>query len=552
MSAEGTWFFYCAGVALLLALAARAADAAARELGVAGRWAWLTAMLGSVLVPGISWLGLRMWSSPVPALPDAMALALPVLTLEAVESSAAGGINLLLAAWLCMSALLTVMLGVGIVRLQAARKVWRPAQVDGTPVLLTEDVGPAVFGLRRASILLPAWALTIEEDLRALMLLHEREHVRAGDQWLLSVALLLVVVMPWNPVLWVQLHRLRLAVEMDCDARVLKRSGDARTYGALLLEVGRRRAAPLPVLTLSEPVTFLEQRIRVFTRAARPHAMRRALGLGAVSLSLLVLAVCARDPVSPQPLPVEEELAVSMEGPVFTPYTVKPALKNRAQVAAALQRNYPPLLRDAGIGGQTLFWFFIDAQGVTRKVMIQKSSGHAELDAAATNVAALMEFTPARNGEKPAPVWVSIPITFASRGNADAATDASPRTYSTEPLNNPRPGATNLSATPQNGPYFTPYTQKPTLSNPDALSEIFRRFYPPLLRDAGIGGRAIVWFNIDETGRVADVRINEGTGHAQLDAAALEVARHMTFEPARNQGAPVPVWVAIPITFSSR
>ena len=48
--------------------------------------------------------------------------------------------------------------------------------------------------------------------------------------------------------------------------------------------------------------------------------------------------------------------------PVFTPYTVKPELKNRDAVGRALVRNYPPLLRDAGIGGTVLTWLLINEE----------------------------------------------------------------------------------------------------------------------------------------------------------------------------------------------
>ena len=41
------------------------------------------------------------------------------------------------------------------------------------------------------------------------------------------------------------------------------------------------------------------------------------------------------------------------------------------------------------------------------------------------------------------------------------------------------------------------------------------------LRDAGIGGTARVWFLIDETGSVADTRIQESSGHQAIDEAAL-------------------------------
>lgn len=101
--------------------------------------------------------------------------------------------------------------------------------------------------------------------------------------------------------------------------------------------------------------------------------------------------------------------------PVFTPYTVKPALRNNTEVQRALQRNYPPLLRDAGIGGRTLMWFFIDETGKVVKTQVNESSGYEQLDQAAEKVASIMQFTPALNRDKKVPVWVAIPITFSSR-----------------------------------------------------------------------------------------------------------------------------------------
>ena len=38
------------------------------------------------------------------------------------------------------------------------------------------------------------------------------------------------------------------------------------------------------------------------------------------------------------------------KAPTFTPYTKQPEITNKGEVAAALQREYPPLLRDAGVG----------------------------------------------------------------------------------------------------------------------------------------------------------------------------------------------------------
>lgn len=101
--------------------------------------------------------------------------------------------------------------------------------------------------------------------------------------------------------------------------------------------------------------------------------------------------------------------------PVPTPYTVAPELKNREEVQRALVRFYPPLLRDAGIGGTVLVWFFIDETGQVQKSLIKESSGHKSLDEAALKVAEIMRFSPALNRDQKVRVWVALPITFAVR-----------------------------------------------------------------------------------------------------------------------------------------
>src|SRR5690606_38700405 len=133
--------------------------------------------------------------------------------------------------------------------------------------LITQATGPAAIGLRRSAVVVPAWALELDAELRSLLLRHERSHVEAGDPRLLFAGVLLLAAMPWNPVVWLQLLRLRNAIELDCDARVLASGANPRRYGSLLLEVGRRRSAhALVMATFAEPRIFLEERIRRIAR----------------------------------------------------------------------------------------------------------------------------------------------------------------------------------------------------------------------------------------------------------------------------------------------
>lgn len=99
-------------------------------------------------------------------------------------------------------------------------------------------------------------------------------------------------------------------------------------------------------------------------------------------------------------------------GPTFTPFTEAPAVLNRDEVVDAMVRSYPPLLRDAGIGGTARIYFFIDEQGSVQQVRLDRSSGHDALDQAALNVAGAFRFSPALNHGERVPAWVSFPITF--------------------------------------------------------------------------------------------------------------------------------------------
>ncbi len=113
------------------------------------------------------------------------------------------------------------------------------------------------------------------------------------------------------------------------------------------------------------------------------------------------------------PPPDEVETDIS-SAPSWTPYTVRPSITNRSELERALQREYPPLLRDAGIGGTTVVWFFIDETGAVKNQQVHTSSGHQSLDEAALRVAPIVKFNPALNRDKAVPVWIELPITFTT------------------------------------------------------------------------------------------------------------------------------------------
>lgn len=123
-----------------------------------------------------------------------------------------------------------------------------------------------------------------------------------------------------------------------------------------------------------------------------------------------------QNPVDRLPPPPDSVISHGLpDEPVFTPFTVRPGIKNRDEVQKALVREYPTLLRDAGIGGTVEVWFQIDEEGRVGRTLVNVSSGQAALDAAALAVADVIEFTPALNRDKRVGVWISLPITFTTR-----------------------------------------------------------------------------------------------------------------------------------------
>ena len=209
-----------------------------------------------------------------------------------------GAINRL---WLLASATLLLLGLMGMARVSYL--VWRSRArtqgatgadvVEGVPVVITESLGPATVGLLRPRVLIPRWVLALPLVQRRYVLRHEEEHRRAQDARLLFLASLPLLLMPWNLSMWWLVRRLRLAIEMDCDSRVVAALGDAPRYGDLLLKVAlaESRGPRLQPAFLGR-VGMLERRL-VHLLDAMPRGLlqRVVLPLAAVLLLFLVLSV---------------------------------------------------------------------------------------------------------------------------------------------------------------------------------------------------------------------------------------------------------------------
>jgi TonB-dependent SusC/RagA subfamily outer membrane receptor len=174
--------------------------------------------------------------------------------------------------------------------------------IDGVTVRVTDALGPAVIGVRHPRIVVPAWLLERSAHEQRLVITHEQSHIAARDPLLLLAACLAVALMPWNPIAWFALARLRLAIELDCDRRVLGTGASPRQYGQLLIELSSHVPRVMhggvarPPLALTSPAfsyhaSHLERRL--ITMTSRPSQFLRSRRIGSALLAAVaLLAAC--------------------------------------------------------------------------------------------------------------------------------------------------------------------------------------------------------------------------------------------------------------------
>lgn len=323
------WMVYALLVGALVALAAYALDGVCRLAARPSRWVWVGAMAvtvglialapqrdprgDSVALP----LRIEAMSASVEAPPQTIVDRLQaslrrarsrlggavsegfVTAARLVPASIARGLVLL---WTSLSAVAFLAFFAVHGRLRRARRAWPVAELYGARVRLSPNAGPAVVGLARPEIVVPRWLLERSEAELRMVIAHEVEHLRARDPLLLTLACGAAALVAWHPAMWWMLSRLRLAVELDCDDRIVRSGIAPRSYGALLIDLagrcsgGMRIGAP----ALADGYSHLERRLIAMTPHRPKFARGLACALAACSVALLALACDAELPTSEQ------------------------------------------------------------------------------------------------------------------------------------------------------------------------------------------------------------------------------------------------------------
>lgn len=317
------WMLYVLLVSSLIACCGVALDALARRTRVPARWVWVGALATvGMFAAAAPRAGTRALDVGAPVLANGRAAP----TMEPTRSSGLLGIvaagraamtssmttairrvharvpasaeQALVVTWIVGSAgIVLLLVSVGD-RLRRARRQWPRAEVAGTTVRISPAVGPAVIGVAHPEIVLPQWLLSRSDGEQRLVVVHEREHVLARDHLLLLGAWAVTALLPWLPTVWFMMSRLRLAIELDCDARVLARGVRAQPYGALLIDIaGQCAGHRVGALALADKTSHLERRLLAMRNSPRPTVARTMMLAGVAALSI-VMACEARLPTS--------------------------------------------------------------------------------------------------------------------------------------------------------------------------------------------------------------------------------------------------------------
>jgi beta-lactamase regulating signal transducer with metallopeptidase domain len=381
----GDLMLYGTKIAVLIGLAGLVLERVAGWRALPRRGLWAATLVLSVTLPALAVLTPKQamapteivpnplsWSATAPnavtqvfRAPDtaaSIAIKSPPRQLHLTWPSRASIEQVLRTVWLATSVGLVIFYGLLWAQLRMAARYWRRERLNDQEVWVTEALGPAVYGLIKPIILMPRWTLDAASGVRAVVLAHEQEHIAARDPALLLLGLVLVVIAPWNLPLWWQLRRLRFAIEVDCDARVLGRGAEARAYGEVLLAIGERRAfTPVGAIALTEPASQLLRRIRIMT-VHLPKRGKLAV-TAAIGLSLACLAVAAE-------FQAPALRATSITGEVGAAALRKPPLGEdpRMTVVRNLVRaTYPELFNASAAPGPVLVTLLMNQDGTLYK-----------------------------------------------------------------------------------------------------------------------------------------------------------------------------------------
>ena len=135
--------------------------------------------------------------------------------------------------------------------------------------IVNDGDNPMLMGLFKPTIILPdGYTESEKKDI----LIHELCHLKSGDIYLLWLAMIVLCLNWYNPIIWVCFFTFRRDVEVYCDERVLKYVDSKKDYAALLVKTALRKNSFIAGTTsLQNGEKEVERRVKYMAYFKKPH-----------------------------------------------------------------------------------------------------------------------------------------------------------------------------------------------------------------------------------------------------------------------------------------
>ncbi|WP_372018807.1 TonB family protein [Pseudoxanthomonas sp. 10H] len=417
-------------------------------------------------------------------------------------------------------------------------------RADGLFESTTATAGlPAVAGVLRPRILLPAdFERRYSPRQQALVLQHERVHVRRGDLVVNALAASLCCVFWFNPLLPFALRRFRLDQELACDEWVIARNPRARRhYGEAMLKT-HFDERPLPLGCHWQARHPIQERIDMLKRPTPTplHWMAALLFAAGLSASTGYVAWAAQPGDAPAAAGGTGEFVIARQathGGVTGGLLVQQVAAGEPAtsiVGSGEDQWTSTVVATAGKEPGTTYLRFELKQGDPGVRVAQPSVLVRDGEAGAIE----------RRDDAGTIVYRVVFRVLPVNG-AGAETQERMRQLLAEGEAGPAGEAAADGVQPARA------DEHPVVASATVNQRMPPPHYPVEAARQYIGGKVMLLATVAADGTLRDVQIESAEPQGVFDEVSLAAARKWVYQPAMQDGRPVEGRVRIPITFSA-
>jgi len=399
------------------------------------------------------------------------------------------------------------------IRLKSAVKINNPGDFKIKLFFCDRIHSPLSFGLFPKKIFLPPYWSQIPLEGQKVMLEHELAHIRRKDGFILLLQTIAQALYFFHPFVWLLNERVNVYREMACDDYAIR---DAQltpgAYSRYLMSIAEKIVDPqwsyVSVSALIKQKNKLLNRVSYQLQEGGMKTLSKPK-MTAVLVCLTVLILPLSWYCSTDKTPAPEKII---------------AQGNEAQVAPNVGK----------------IW------GTITDIKTGEPIAGAKVFLAGTSIAAATD----KNGNY---YLIQVPPgKYEFQAQMNGFKNVIFKNVMVEVMKSKKvviklsPVVTSLQDNKQEK--FVAYDEAPKPVGGFAAIQK-NLVYPETARKTGVEGRVVVNIHIDVNGNVTEAKIQQSLGENGCNEAAINALKSVKWEPAKQDGNPVSVWIGVPVVF---